>query len=235
MTREPTRSEITDYLDPAYFQAQAYGSTSMHYRDQMRNILSLIQPFDGKRVLDIGSGSGKIVALMADTAKPIALDFSPLSVAMAQETIEKQGHAKHASVVQARGEVLPIRSNSFDMVTALDFVEHINTEEYDVLLHEVYRVLKSGGVFCIYTPNKSYFLEYIYKLMYGRSYHPQHFGLKTVKELIKPLEAANYRIEHLSTQPNYLPVLRQFEQVFKHLPLIGDLAKRRVSIRAVKI
>ncbi len=234
MTRQPTRSEIEDYLDPKYFEAQAHGSTSMHYRDQMRNYRRLIEPYAGKRVLDIGSGSGKTVALMSATARPIALDFSPLSVRMAQATIAQQGDPQNAAVVQARGEVLPFSDNTFDMVTALDFVEHINAEEYDTLLREVYRVLKPGGVFCIYTPNKTYFIEYIYKLLYGRSYHPQHFGLKTVPQLVKPLQAAGYRIDHVSTQPNYLPGLRQFEQVFMRLPLVGQLAQRRVSIRAIK-
>jgi ubiquinone/menaquinone biosynthesis C-methylase UbiE len=129
---------------------------------------------------------------------------------------------------------LPFPDNTFDMVTALDFVEHINNEEYEKLIVEIKRVLKPNGTLCIYTPNKTYFLEYIYKIVFGPGHRPQHFGLKTIPELLAPLAQHGYEVAHLSTQANYVPVLRQVEQVLMHLPVVGQLFKRRVSIRATK-
>lgn len=235
MTRIPTSSEIEDYLDPAYYEEQVQGSSSKHHEDQLRNYKKLIEPYAGKLVLDVGAGSGKTVAIMSEKAHyAIALDFSPISVRTAKKMIHTSGKEENAGVVQSRGEVLPFPDNTFDMVTALDFVEHINNEEYEKLIVEIKRVLKPNGTLCIYTPNKTYFLEYIYKIVFGPGHRPQHFGLKTIPELLAPLGQHGYEVAHLSTQANYVPVLRQVEQVLMHLPVVGQLFKRRVSIRATK-
>jgi ubiquinone/menaquinone biosynthesis C-methylase UbiE len=230
----PESSRIEDYLDPNYYNHQSHGSSSLHARDQWKNIRHLIEPYEGQTILDIGCGSGKYAALMSHTACPVAIDFSPMAMQSALETMQTQGKPEKALLLQARGEVLPFKDGTFDKVTALDFVEHINQQEYETLLSEIQRVLKPGGTLCIYTPNKTYFIEFFYKLIFGRPYYPQHFGLKTASELTSPLKKLGYQVLSISFQPNYVPGLRQAEQIWMHLPWVGQLAKRRISIQAVK-
>lgn len=233
-TNKINRSRIEDYTDPSYYAVQETGSQSLHLRDQMRNIMELIQPFDDELILDIGSGSGKYPAIMSHTGYPVVTDFSPVSVQFAYELAGKQGKRERMAFVQTRGENLPFMQDTYDKVTALDIVEHINQEEYRKLVREVLRVLKPGGVFCVYTPNKTYFIEYIYQIIFGRSISPLHFGLKTDRELVQPLKAAGFRVQDVYFRPNYLPVLKQLEQVAMHIPVVGQFARRRICIRAYK-
>jgi len=48
-------------------------------------------------------------------------------------------------------EKLPFQDETFDFVTLLNIIEHV--EELDFTLKEIYRVLKKGGVFLLATPN----------------------------------------------------------------------------------
>src|SRR5437868_4198644 len=68
--------------------------------------------------------------------------------------------ADHASVAQHTGlkdkvtgdiERLPFRDDSFDLVSANMVVEHVRKPH--LLLKEIHRVLKSGGIFVFHTPN----------------------------------------------------------------------------------
>jgi ubiquinone/menaquinone biosynthesis C-methylase UbiE len=231
---EKTKSEINDYLDDNYYDAQTTGGSSGHLRDQWANIHELIAPIENQRILDIGCGSGKYAASMSHKAYPTAIDFSPVAMQLTRKTISEQGKLDRSFIVQSRGEELPFASASYDKVTALDIVEHINQEEYEKLVVEVLRVLKPGGIFCIYTPNKTYSIEFVYKLIFGRSLSPLHFGLKTSSELLAPLNALGFEVLDTYYKPNYLPVLRQIEQVLMPLPLVGTLARRRINIRAKK-
>ena len=231
---EKSKSEISDYLDDNYYDLQTQGGSSAHLRDQWANIHKLIEPVDEQRILDIGCGSGKYAASMSHRGYPTAIDFSPVAMQLTRRTISEQGNPERAFILQSRGEELPFASGTYDKVTALDIVEHINQAEYEALVVDVLRVLKPGGVFCIYTPNKTYSIEFVYKLIFGRSLSPLHFGLKTSEELVDPLKKLGFEILDLYYQPNYLPVLRQIEQVIMPLPAIGTLARRRINIRAKK-
>jgi ubiquinone/menaquinone biosynthesis C-methylase UbiE len=231
---QPQESRIDDYLEPDYYNHQSHGSSPLHARDQWANVRNLIEPYENQRILDIGCGSGKYATVMSHTAYPTAIDFSPVAMQAAKQTVREQGKPENAFLIQSRGEVLPFKDGVFDKVTALDFVEHINQQEYHTLLVEIFRVLKPNGMLCIYTPNKTYFVEFVYKLIFGRPYYPQHFGLKTASELTEPMKQIGYQVVGLSSQPNYLPGLRQFERVFMRVPVVGQLAQRRLSVKAIK-
>jgi len=61
----------------------------------------------------------------------------------------------HPGVIQcdlSRG-VLPYEANTVDFVFSEHFIEHITKAQFTVLLKEVKRVLKPGGVFRVSTPN----------------------------------------------------------------------------------
>lgn len=47
---------------------------------------------------------------------------------------------------------LPFNSNYFDIVTMLAVFEHINNDKLEIVLKEIYRVLKNDGLFIITTP-----------------------------------------------------------------------------------
>ncbi len=103
----------------------------------------------GKTTADIGCADGYGSQYLADyTQSTVGVDYSEVTVAEA-----RQKHAAKTNLTFKAGSVppLPFESESMDVITAFQFIEHIHPRlEF---MKEVYRVLKPGGVFLCSTPN----------------------------------------------------------------------------------
>lgn len=108
----------------------------------------------GKRVLDIGCGSGYGSAELAKVAgSVVGLDASDEAVKhaagsyAAPQLTFRTGDASH----------LPFDDGSFDLVIAFEVIEHL--EDWQSLLNEAKRVLTSRGQLMVSTPNRLYYAE----------------------------------------------------------------------------
>ncbi len=120
------------------------GGAKLDHR--VRQALRLLPPSPGGRLLDLGAGDTFLTALLAEKAGArisVALDLafpSPLA-----------RPARPAARVRADlARTLPFRDGCFEMVTALEVLEHL--VDPDLLLAEVRRVLVPGGKFLLSTP-----------------------------------------------------------------------------------
>ncbi len=108
-----------------------------------------------KALLDIGCGNGLYTLRFAERARlAIGLDIAdePLSEAKRNRVI-----GGWVEFVRASAESLPFRDWAFDVVLAIETLEHI--ENQDSVVKEATRVLKDGGYLVIYVPNKLYPFE----------------------------------------------------------------------------
>jgi tRNA (cmo5U34)-methyltransferase len=105
-------------------------------------------PLDPRRVLDLGTGAGRLLALVK-AAHPEAqftgLDFSPTML----EALRQQfaGDAQVTVVAHDLDEVLPSMA-PFDAVISSFAIHHLTHERKRTLYAEVFEVLAPGGVFC---------------------------------------------------------------------------------------
>jgi SAM-dependent methyltransferase len=97
------------------------------------------------RLLDIGCGLGFFLKRLQDVYEVHGIDLSEHAVRRAQQVAAK------AELGVACASHLPFRTNSFDIVTAFDVVEHL--EEPDLLFREIRRVLSQDGLLIFSTPN----------------------------------------------------------------------------------
>ena len=98
------------------------------------------------RVLDIGCGAGFLTNALAREGHDVSgLDASPASLAVAAT------HDPTRSVRYVEGDALalPFADASFDVVCAMDFLEHV--EEPARVVAEAARVLAPGGLFFFHT------------------------------------------------------------------------------------
>jgi SAM-dependent methyltransferase len=86
------------------------------------------------RLLDIGCGARPYDALFAHVACRIGLDLPP----------------NPRADIYASGLALPFRANSFDTVLCNEVLEHV--PEPSVLMAEIARVLRPGGILILTTP-----------------------------------------------------------------------------------
>lgn len=108
-----------------------------------------------KTVLDIGCGAGILTnALSKEGHKVYGIDLSPSSL----EVAKKHDTTKKVSYQVANGYSLPYPEKAFDVVCAMDVLEHV--EEPNLLISEASRVLRPGGLFFFHTFNRN-FLSYL--------------------------------------------------------------------------
>jgi SAM-dependent methyltransferase len=113
-------------------------------------------------VLDIGCGTGAMSEKMAGRGTIVSADFSPLALSFG-----KRRDLKYPCGSDAMR--LPFRDASFDLVVAMDTLEHLPDDA--CALHEIHRVLKPGGrVIATVPAYQSLWSDHDVALMHFRRY-----------------------------------------------------------------
>ena len=117
-------------------------------------VLNEIQKLDGnqqKNILDVGCGGGFLSNALAQHGYEVTgVDLSEESLRVAK------AHDLSGTITYMPADAyhLPFEDQSFDVVTAMDFLEHVDRPE-DVV-KECARVLKPGGLFIYHTFNRNW-------------------------------------------------------------------------------
>ena len=105
-------------------------------------------PPSARRVLDLGSGDGRLLDLVLHArpqARGVAVDFSPL---MLEQLHARFGPASRVEVVDHNLDVPLPFLDTFDVVVSSFAIHHLEHERKRQLYEEVRAVLQPGGVFC---------------------------------------------------------------------------------------
>ncbi len=132
----------------------------------------------GKRVLDVGCGTGYGAACLAEMATyTLGFDISPEAVDYA--TLHYGAKAKF---VVGSAESFPKEIGSFDLITAFEVIEHL--ADWPRLLSEANRVLADEGLFLVSTPNKTYYGE-ARQCEGPNPFHIHEFEYEEFREVLK--------------------------------------------------
>jgi len=104
------------------------------------------------KILDVGCGAGKLSKEVADRGyEVLAMDFSYNMIRKADATCNVNDKS-HIKFLQGDIESLPFKDSVFDVVLCLGVVTYLRSERK--ALHEMSRVLKSGGTLILSILNK---------------------------------------------------------------------------------
>jgi 2-polyprenyl-3-methyl-5-hydroxy-6-metoxy-1,4-benzoquinol methylase len=112
------------------------------------------------KLLDVGWGRGTLGYYLNSDKILYGVDIK-IAISEAMKTY------KRADALDPARENLPYDNNFFDIVVALDVIEHVF--DPNSLMKEVYRVLKRGGKFILSTPNILY-EEYLKNFVRNRRF-----------------------------------------------------------------
>ncbi|MGC9003398.1 MAG: class I SAM-dependent methyltransferase [bacterium] len=133
------------------------------------------------KVLDVGCGTGGNLSLFNGFVVGVDVSMKALSLARRRK--------KDALLCLGQAENLPFKDNSFDLVLALDLLEHLPDDMKG--LSEMHRVLKKGGSLLITVP--------AYKFLWSEHDEALHHFRRYSKGEIKgKMEKAGFTIKFIS-------------------------------------
>ena len=134
------------------------------------------------QILDVGCGTGANLEMLAKFGAATGVDVSEDAL----EFCRKRGLER---VKQGLAEDLPFNSESFDLVTALDVVEHLDDDLAG--LREMCRVLQKNGRALIFVPA----FMFLWGVQDDVSNHRRRY---TKKQIVAQLEKASFEIERVT-------------------------------------
>src|SRR4029079_17553959 len=145
------------------------------------------------RILDVGCGTGANLLMLSKFGDAEGVDVSEDALAFCRER-------GLANVKLGAAEALPYDDGTFDLVTALDVVEHLDDDLAG--LREMRRVLRPGGRVLLFVPT----FMFLWGLQDDVSNHRRRYRMP---ELQRVLEQAGFEVER-TTYANitfFLPIL----------------------------
>ncbi len=189
---------------------------------------------DGKRCLDLGSGTGRNAYYFAEqgAASVLGLEISDTAIKLAQERAEEAGFGKVLIYKkQDMGLPFPLKDESIDLAIDITSSNSLNEAGRASYLRETYRVLELGGIFFVKAlckdgddnakallkkhPGKEYDTYYMQELdLYERVFSRDDF--------VKMYKDAGFEILHIEKKTSYPKVNGR---IFKRNQLIAYMRK----------
>lgn len=144
----PVAAPVNEWRSQQHAMAYLDRADRIPHRSEGEGVLLDFVPNDAARILDLGTGSGRLVALLRPDrpqARFVALDFSASMLEIALTRFS--GDAFVNIVEHDLDDPLP-NLEPFDAIVSCFAIHHVSDGRKRRLYQEIYSLLKPGGVFC---------------------------------------------------------------------------------------
>jgi ubiquinone/menaquinone biosynthesis C-methylase UbiE len=205
-----SRSEsYKEQVKSNYPTALGYNHLLLTYREHLRWIKKLNLK-DGERVLDIGCNIGQLLHLMSHQAKikTVGIDISFEALQNAKINAFNSFDFVLCSVQKG----IPFEDNSFDVITCMDVIEHLENPEF--VLSEMRRVLKPGGRFLFHIPVTDIFLssDWFYQKFFPQSFDKK---MQDAGHFLEIMKSNNQLKEIIAKSGLEITNTRRFNAIFQ--------------------
>lgn len=134
-----------------------------------------------KRILDVGFGNGLNIFSFDRSNEVYGIEILPNMVDFANETARRRKYKKYNFQLYKGYGAINYEDGFFDLIVCSHVLEHVPDDH--LLLRELYRMLKPGGVCVVLIPGKEEIME--------ENVHARNYITPDFKKLI---ESFNFRI-----------------------------------------
>jgi len=187
---------------------------------------NILSSFVGKKILNIGCGTGTLTLQLAEKNEMVAIDISSESIKVLKKSMENKKVNAKALLMDA--EELNFKDNSFDVIYGVAILHHLDLKK---AIPGMKRVLKqNGSMFFIEPTNYNPFVNrYRGKTPHMRSKFEHPLGdedFSLIKHHFPEMRIAGYNILQ-TTMPGFVKYGRKFKGFRK---LLGNLDNFLTSI-----
>lgn len=141
-------STINEWASAEHALGYLARADAIPHRTEGEALLLELVPRGVRRILDLGTGDGRLLALLKierPQAHAIALDFSPTMLAAARQRFAGDS----ALTIHEHNMDAPLPDlGRFDAIVSSFAIHHCSHERKQALYGEIFEALTPGGVFC---------------------------------------------------------------------------------------
>ncbi len=146
----------------------------------------------GRTVLDVGCGGGFMAAPLAEAGGAvIGVDIAAGAIEAAAARLESRG--LRGDFRQGEGAALPVEADSIDLAICTDVLVHVPDPRLVIL--EISRVLRPGGVLLVSTINRTWLAELVMITLGEDLLGLVHRGTHDPAKFIRPAELSGWLSE----------------------------------------
>jgi SAM-dependent methyltransferase len=146
-------------------------------------LLDRFTPCQNPRILDVGCGTGGMLAAFRERGEVLGLDTAAEAAQFCQK--------RELGIVLGSGMRLPLADETMDVVSALDVIEHVDDDSG--MLAEIRRVCRPGGVVLLTVPAH----RFLWSSHDELNHHKRRYVLSEIEDLLdltglEPLKLSYY-------------------------------------------
>ena len=178
-----------------------------------------LQPNRPLRIADVGCGMGSTFGMLSEFGWVVGIDASPTALSFSRER-------GHPSLVAGSLPALPFADGAFDIVCALDVIEHIDDDF--TAAKELWRVCKPGGLLLITVPA----YQWLWSEHDDINEHRRRYTRPRLRQSFEQVPLEYLKLSYMNTwlAPPVM-LVRLVKRMFRKKP--GDTAELKSDVYAV--
>jgi SAM-dependent methyltransferase len=159
---------MNEYISADYALAYLEKADSLPHRREGEAVLLEVVPHDLQSFLDLGTGDGRLIALLkADRphAHAFGLDFSPAMLQVARTRFQQDATIE---IIEHNLNIPLPALGVFDAIVSSFAIHHCEHARKRTLYAEVFTMLAPGGIFCnlehVSSPTDALHLQFLHAL-----------------------------------------------------------------------
>jgi 2-polyprenyl-3-methyl-5-hydroxy-6-metoxy-1,4-benzoquinol methylase len=222
--------------DEVYFrrlnQLNRIGNNMYRESQRLALIEHLCKPMHEDKILELGCGNGMYTRLLSGRAREIVgVDFSEVAIMKARSENSSDNIRYVVGDIQ---NLTAFPRDNFQKVVAIDVLEHLTDSQLGKVLLEVNRLLDRRGLFILFTPCRTHWIERLKSWKFLLKQTPGHVGVRTEVEIMDFMRRSGLQVKEIIRYETCIPVLRLLERRLIKFQPIGNHFVSRLGIVASK-